>query len=66
LVETIHIHFSHASVGELKRISGLNFNELEEITISNIDHWYQECGKFYSGCAKGKMKEHARIKFSCL
>jgi len=64
LIEAMHIRFSHASAGELKRILKLNLSGFEEIRAADIDHWYQECGRFCSGCAEGKMKEHARIKSS--
>jgi hypothetical protein len=62
LIEAMHIRFSHASAGELKRIPKLNLNGFEEIRAADVDHWYQECGRFCSGCAEGKVKEHARIK----
>jgi hypothetical protein len=64
LIEAMHNRFSHASAGELKRILKLNLNGFEEIRAADVDHWYQECGRFCSGCAEGKMKEHARIKSS--
>jgi hypothetical protein len=51
LINAMHVRFSHASAGELKRILKLNLSGFEEIKASNIDHWYQECGKFCSGCA---------------
>jgi len=31
------------------------------IRPSDVDNWWQENGKFCSGCVEGKMKEHARI-----
>jgi hypothetical protein len=64
LIEAMHIRFSHASAGELKRILKLNLNGFEEIRAADVDHWYQEYGRFCSGCAEGKIKEHARIKSS--
>jgi hypothetical protein len=51
-------------MSELKRILRMNYDEFKEITGEDIDHWYHEQGKFCSGCAEGKMKEHARIKSS--
>lgn len=49
----MHIRFSHASAGEMKRF--LDIKELD------IDHWYNKQGHFCSGFAEGKMKEHARM-----
>jgi len=64
LINAMHVRFSHASAGELKRILKLKLNEFQEINATDIDHWYQELGRFCSGCAEGKMKEHARIQSS--
>jgi hypothetical protein len=64
LFETTQVRFSHVSAGELKSILKLNLQEFEQLTAANIDHWYQEMGKFCSGCTEGKMKEHARIHSS--
>jgi len=61
LINALHIRFAHASAGEMKRILKLKLNEFNDIQASDIDHWYQEQGRFCSGCAEGKMKEHARI-----
>jgi hypothetical protein len=60
----MHVRFSHASAGELKRILKLKLKDFEQIEPVDIDHWYQENGKFHSSCAEGKMKEHAKIKSS--
>jgi hypothetical protein len=61
LINALHIRFAHASAGEMKGILKLKLNEFNDIQASDIDHWYQEQGRFCSGCAEGKMKEHARI-----
>jgi hypothetical protein len=64
LISALHVRFSHASAGELKRILKLQGKEFEMIRPSDVDHWWQENGKFCSGCVEGKMKEHARIRSS--
>jgi hypothetical protein len=64
LINSMRVRFSHASAGELKRILKLKLKDFEQIEPVDIDHWYQENGKFYSSCAEGKMKEHAKIKSS--
>jgi hypothetical protein len=62
MVDVIHAKFQHASTNEMKNIIKLNVEEFKEVSATNIDNWYQEHGRFCSGCAEGKMKEHARIK----
>jgi len=64
LINAMHVIFSHASAGELKRILNLKLSEFQDVNTTDIDHWYQEHGRFCSGCAEGKMKEHARIQSS--
>jgi len=64
LIGALHVRFSHASAGELKRILKLQGKEFEMICPSDVDHWWLENGKFCSGCVEGKMKEHARIRSS--
>jgi hypothetical protein len=44
LINAMHVRFSHASVGELKRILKLKLKDFEQIKPADIDHWYQENG----------------------
>jgi hypothetical protein len=64
LINAMHVRFSHASAGELKRILKTKLKEFEMIQPADVDHWWQENGRFCSGCVEGKMKEHAKIKSS--
>ncbi len=62
IVETIHQRFQHASANEMKNIVQTNKITFHGLSTVNIDNWYQEQGRFCSGCAEGKLKEHARVK----
>jgi hypothetical protein len=46
----------------MKHLLTAGIEGLENINALDIDNWYQEKGKFCSGCVEGKMKEHTRKK----
>ncbi len=46
LINAMHVRFSHASAGELKRILKLNLNGFEAIKASNIDHGIRNVENF--------------------
>jgi hypothetical protein len=60
MITTIHERWGHASTNELKRLLK-TIAELDGITAKDVDNWYDEKGRFCSGCIEGKMKEHSRI-----
>ncbi len=60
MITTIHERWGHASTNELKRLLN-TIAELDGITAKDVDNWYDEKGRFCSGCIKGKMKEHSRV-----
>ena len=64
MISTVHERWDHASPHELKNISKSNntITELDGITTKDIDNWYEEKGRFCSGCVEGKMKEHAQVE----
>ncbi len=62
IVDAIHDQFQHTSANEMKRLLTAGIKGLENINALDIANWYQEKGKFCSGCAEGKTKEHARKK----
>jgi hypothetical protein len=62
IVDTIHIRFQHASANEMQNIIQMDCQEFNTLKLSDIDRWLDECGKFCTGCAEGKLKEHARVK----
>jgi hypothetical protein len=61
-MDVIHDRFQHASANEMKHLLTAGIEGLENINALDIDNWYQEKGKFCSGCVEGKMKEHTRKK----
>jgi hypothetical protein len=62
IVEVVHAQFQHASANELKNIIQTSSPEFQALTPTDIDNWYCECGRFCTGCAEGKLKEHAWVK----
>jgi hypothetical protein len=46
----------------MKNLLQLESEGFESADAVDINNWYREKGKFCSGCAEGKMKEHARMK----
>lgn len=42
----------------------MNLIEFKELSVTDIDSWYQEQERLCSGCEEGKMKEHARNQSS--
>ncbi len=48
----------------MKIILKLNLGEFEGIRALDIDNWYNEHGRFCSGCVGDKMKEHAKVQSS--
>jgi hypothetical protein len=61
-VDVIHERFMHASADEMKHLLSAGIAGTENINVSDIDNWYIEKGKFFSGCVEGKMKEHEKKK----
>jgi hypothetical protein len=59
IVDTIHIRFQHASANEMQNIIQMDCQEFNTLKPSDIDRWLNERGKFCTGCAEGKLKEHA-------
>jgi hypothetical protein len=45
LINAMHVRFSHASAGELKRILNLKLSEFQNVNTTDMDHRYQEHGK---------------------
>ena len=58
-IRRLHEYYSHASLNEMKRMANKWFKD-GTITIKDIENWYEMEGKHCTGCAEGKLKEHAR------
>ena len=58
-IRRLHEYFNHASINEMKRLAPQWFIDAE-ITDRDIDEWNDLEGRFCTGCAEGKLKEHAR------
>ena len=61
-INVVHNRFQHASANEMKNMLKLHLKELEGLNTKDIDNWYDNRGRFCSGCAEGKLKEHARVR----
>ncbi len=61
-MDVIHERFMHATANEMKHLLSADIEGMKDISVSDIDNLYNEKGKFCSGCAEGKMKEHERKK----
>ncbi len=57
IINTMHSRYQHASANEMKNM--LDQNEWQGVTERDISNWFNDKGKFCSGCVEGKMKEHA-------
>ena len=58
-IRRLHEYYNHASANEMKRLASKWFRE-QAISANDIDNWYKLEGKHCTGCAEGKLKEHAR------
>ena len=61
-IRRLHEYYSHASVNEMKRMAGKWFKD-QAISTDDIENWYQLEGKHCTGCAEGKLKEHAMLNY---
>jgi hypothetical protein len=59
VISTVHERFQHATMNEMKNMMKIDVKEFASITAKDLEKWYKEKGSFCTGCAEGKMKEHA-------
>jgi hypothetical protein len=58
IIDTMHSRYQHASANKMNNM--LDQNEWQGVMERDISNWFNDKGKFCSGCVEGKMKEHAR------
>jgi hypothetical protein len=51
-VDVNHERFMHASANEIKHLLSADIEGMKDISVSDIDNWYNKKGKFCSGCAE--------------